>query len=60
MTKPVCKTCRFFQPINDPRGECRRYPDFIDRDYGQARVLMDSSWCGEHKPKTPIVTKNLT
>jgi len=52
MTKPACKTCRFYQPISDPHGECHRYPDFIDRYF--------SHWCGEHKPKSPIVTENLT
>jgi hypothetical protein len=52
MTQPTCETCRFFFPLTDPQGVCRRYPTFVDRFFRER--------CGEHKPKTPIVTENLT
>ena len=47
--KPKCGTCRFY---NDSEARCQRFPEYVTRG--------STGWCGEHKPKTPIVTENLT
>ena len=57
MTQPTCKTCRFFVKGD----ECWRFPPMAP-DLGGAcfPYVLPHNWCGEHKPKTPIVTENLT
>lgn len=58
MSQPTCETCRFLHKLDpsDQRSpakyQCRRYPAFEE--------AYLEEWCGEHKPKTPIVTENLT
>lgn len=53
MTQPTCSTCRFFgNPTPLGFGYCQRFPTYTEHHRG--------SWCGEHKPSTPVVTENLT
>jgi hypothetical protein len=53
MTQPTCANCRYFgNPPPSGYAPCRRYPVQAD--------THRTSWCGEHKPSTPIVTENLT
>jgi hypothetical protein len=48
-----CEDCKFYEPIGDASGDCRRFPP--DQD-GQGSDTIDefpnvrpSGWCGEYK-----------
>ena len=57
MTQPACSTCRFFTEAD----QCRRFPPMAPDLGGISFPLVyPSTWCGEHKPSTPVITENLT
>ena len=52
-----CASCKFFHPINDTYGSCRRNPPIIFSSDWQgiwASVTTDA-WCGEYKTSVAFV-----
>ena len=59
MTKPKgqgsdsCKTCRFFEPVQDEHGCCHRHPpvvvEFRADTLATFPVVKEDGWCGEFK-----------
>jgi hypothetical protein len=66
MTSPDnvrCETCRFWKPVNEYGGWCKRYPPQLvvlavhDPAHSSPETHFPWSaateWCGEHQPKEP-------
>ena len=68
MTRPTCKTCRYWKHRLDDQGPCRRrapIPAIVDigglniagREWPETG---SDEWCGEHKPIKTETTSVLT
>lgn len=54
--KPSCASCRFFKPVRESRGECRRRAPVplktVNNSTGETTgwpFVSQEHWCGEHE-----------
>ena len=51
MSERTCESCRWWNQIDGPDGECRRYPPQVVNDGDAFPVMEQGDWCGEWEPR---------